>query len=180
MKTILIAATLAASLAIAAAPTPAIAQSGGQQRVAVSHADLDLTTAQGRSALDLRILHAARAACGTPSPADPRGRASLNACVAEARATAAAERRRHRRGAAPGARGSRREPLTNGPIAAAGPQRSAAASRSGSEQGTDWSASTKLRRHATTSSPLILSIIARQRRIRSLARHVERPGGWRR
>ena len=88
MKTILIAA-LAASLAVAAASAPAIAQSGEQTRIAVSHADLDLSTAEGRSALDLRILHAARTACGTPSPADPAGRAKLNACVADARAAAA-------------------------------------------------------------------------------------------
>ena len=85
MKTVLIAATLAASLAVAAAP--ALAQPA-PLRVAVSHADLDLTTAQGRSALELRILRAARTACGTPSPADPRGRADLNACVAEARTAA--------------------------------------------------------------------------------------------
>lgn len=83
MKTVTLAALIAATLSAA----PALAQPG-PTRIAVGHADLDLTTAQGRSALDLRILRAARTACGTPSPADPRGRAELDACVAEVRAAA--------------------------------------------------------------------------------------------
>jgi UrcA family protein len=84
------AALIAASLA--AAPSPAVAQPGGPQGIVVRHADLDLTTSAGRATLDLRVLHAARTACGTPSPADPRGRAKAEQCVAEARAAALAQR----------------------------------------------------------------------------------------
>ena len=95
MKTIASLTTIAAALiaaSLAAAPSPAFAQTGGPDRIVVSHADLDLATATGRAALDLRLLHAARIACGTPSPADPRGRANADQCVAEARAAAAAQR----------------------------------------------------------------------------------------
>ena len=63
-------------------------------RAAVSTAGLDLGTPDGVRALDLRILHAASALCGTPSSADPRGRATYEQCREEARATAAAERSR--------------------------------------------------------------------------------------
>jgi UrcA family protein len=87
MKTLTLAALAAATLAAA----PAFAQSGGP-RIAVSVADLDLATAEGREALDLRLLHAGRTACGTPSPADPHGAANLERCVADARAAAAAQR----------------------------------------------------------------------------------------
>jgi UrcA family protein len=63
-------------------------------RAAVGTAGLDLGTAAGVRALDLRILHAASALCGTPSAADPRGLAKFDQCRADARATAAAERDR--------------------------------------------------------------------------------------
>jgi len=63
-------------------------------RAAVSTAGLDLSTAEGIRALDLRILHAASALCGTPSSADVRGRATYDDCRDQARATAAAERSR--------------------------------------------------------------------------------------
>lgn len=89
MKTI--ALTLAALFAASVAASPAPAQVAAEQRVAVSLAGLDLGTAQGRQALDLRLLHAARTACGTPSPADPHGRARLDDCVAEVRAGAASQ-----------------------------------------------------------------------------------------
>lgn len=88
MKTILIAAALAAGFAA----TPAFAQTGGEQRIAISHADLDLATEAGRATLDLRLLHAARAACGTPSPADALGVQRADACLAELRTAAAAQR----------------------------------------------------------------------------------------
>ncbi len=87
MKTFALAAVIAASLSAA----PAIAQPG-QTRIVISPAGLDLGTAEGRAALDLRILHAARAACGTPSPADPLGRGKAEACVAELRLAAAEQR----------------------------------------------------------------------------------------
>lgn len=88
MKTIVLAALAAASLSAA----PAFAQPGAPTRIEISAAGLDLATAQGRAALDLRVLHAARAACGTPSPADARGPSNLAACVAEVRQAAAAQR----------------------------------------------------------------------------------------
>ena len=58
----------------------------------ISPAGLDLTTAEGRSALDLRVLHAARNACGTPSPADARGRSKAEDCVDDVRLAVAARR----------------------------------------------------------------------------------------
>ncbi|HEV2865558.1 MAG TPA: UrcA family protein [Allosphingosinicella sp.] len=89
MKTIALAA--AALLAASFAASPAPAQSGPEQRLAVSLAGLDLGTPEGRQALDLRLLHAARTACGTPSPADPNGRANQDECVAQLRTAAAAQ-----------------------------------------------------------------------------------------
>ena len=85
MKTIFVAAFVAASLAAA----PASAE---PRPISVGHADLDLATAEGRAKLDLRLLHAARDACGIPSPADLRGRSKQKACVAETLAAAAAQR----------------------------------------------------------------------------------------
>jgi UrcA family protein len=92
MKTIAPLTTIAVALfAASLVPAPASAQTGPRQ-VAVSHAGLDLATAKGRAALDRRLLHAARAACGIPSPADLRGRAKLDACVADTIAAAAPRR----------------------------------------------------------------------------------------
>ena len=88
MKTILFAAVAAASLSAA----PAFAQNNAPARIEISSAGLDLGTAEGRATLDLRVVHAARAACGTPSPADARGPAKAAACVADLRLAAAAQR----------------------------------------------------------------------------------------
>ncbi|HYZ48113.1 MAG TPA: UrcA family protein [Sphingomonas sp.] len=89
MKTLLFAASLAAlGLASPASAQPVTA------RATVSTAGLDLGTAAGQHALDLRILHAASALCGTPSPADQRGRAGFDTCRAQARAAALADRDR--------------------------------------------------------------------------------------
>ena len=63
-------------------------------RATVSTAGLDLGTVAGVRALDLRILHAASALCGTSSAADPRGPARLDQCRADVRAAAAAARDR--------------------------------------------------------------------------------------
>lgn len=87
MKSIVLAAVLAASLSAA----PALAQTDAQTRIVISPAGLDLATAEGRAALDLRVLHAARAACGTPSPADAQGRGKTETCVADLRLAAAAQ-----------------------------------------------------------------------------------------
>lgn len=88
MKTLLLAAAVAAASLSAA---PAIAQPG-PARIVISPAGLDLATARGRAALDLRILHAARAACGTPLSADARGRARTEECVDSLRLAAAQQR----------------------------------------------------------------------------------------
>lgn len=91
MKTFALAAVIAASLF----STTAFAQNRpapeGQTRIVISPAGLDLATAEGRAALDLRVLHAARTACGTPSPADAQGRNKAEACVADLRLAAAAQ-----------------------------------------------------------------------------------------
>lgn len=88
MKTIILAAVAAASLSA----TPAFAQNPAPTRIEISAAGLDLATPQGRAAFDLRLLHAARAACGTPSSADAQGRTKADACVADLRVAAAAQR----------------------------------------------------------------------------------------
>jgi UrcA family protein len=87
MKILVIAAIAAAAFA----STPTLAQ-GGSSQVAVSTADLDLSRAEDRARLDLRLFHAARTVCGTASPADAYGSARAADCVADARA--AAERQR--------------------------------------------------------------------------------------
>lgn len=92
MKTLALTLTAALAATLAAlAPAPASAQTAAGPPVMVRVADLDLATARGRSTLELRLLHAARTACGTPSAADPRGAANLEACVADVRAAAAAQ-----------------------------------------------------------------------------------------
>lgn len=92
MKTLLI--TLALALGTGVAASPASAESAATARVAVSTAGLDLNTAKGVRALDLRILHAASAACGTPSSADARGRVKFDQCRDEVRTAAVAQRDR--------------------------------------------------------------------------------------
>lgn len=89
MKILFLAAALAAAgLANAASAEPATV------RTTVSTVGLDLSTPEGMRALDLRILHAASAFCGTPSPADPQARASHSTCRNEFRASAEAGRAR--------------------------------------------------------------------------------------
>ena len=88
MKTFVVAAVLAASLSAA----PALGQADAPTRIVISSAGLDLDTAEGRAALDLRVLHAARTACGTPSPADAQGHRKAAACVEDVRLAAAAQR----------------------------------------------------------------------------------------
>ena len=69
---------------VSAEPVPA--------RLTVSTAGLDLSTAKGVRSLDLRILHAASALCGVPSPSDARGRPNYENCRAKARAAASSKR----------------------------------------------------------------------------------------
>ncbi|MGQ0587944.1 MAG: UrcA family protein [Sphingosinicella sp.] len=87
MKTLILAALVAAGIPA----MPALAQDA-PRNIAVAYGDLDLGTAEGRARFDLRVLHAARAACGTPSSADLRGRIKQDECVAEIRAAAAPQR----------------------------------------------------------------------------------------
>jgi UrcA family protein len=92
MKTFTIAAALVAASLAAVTAAPAHAQQpGSEPRIAVSYSDLNLATAAGRAALELRLLHAARTACGLPSPADAQGAIRLHACVQELRAAAAGQ-----------------------------------------------------------------------------------------
>lgn len=83
---------LTLGLAITAAPVAA--EPVTEVRV-VSVADLDLSTAQGRSALDRRLVRAAIDACGSASDADLEGRNDLRLCraTALAKARAAGEQR---------------------------------------------------------------------------------------
>lgn len=90
MKTVLITLALAAAFAPA---NPVFAQPGAAQSVAVSTAGLDLTTDWGRRALDLRVVHLASDVCGTPSPADARGRITFEQCRDQLRAGAADQAR---------------------------------------------------------------------------------------
>ena len=91
MKSFALIAAATLATALAAPATPASAQIGAPEPVTVRIADLDLSTARDRAALDLRLLRAARTACGTPSPADPHGARDRDACVTEARAAASAQ-----------------------------------------------------------------------------------------
>ena len=90
MKTLLI--TLALATAFASA-NPASAQTPLSRTAAVSTAGLDLSTDRGQRALELRIVHASGELCGTPSPADPRGRAKLKLCRADLQTSAAEQAR---------------------------------------------------------------------------------------
>jgi len=88
MKTFALAAVIAATLSAA----PVLAQPGLPAQVTIDARGLDLATAQGRTALDLRIARAARTVCGTPSPADALGHARAEACIAEVRTATAGQR----------------------------------------------------------------------------------------
>lgn len=98
MKTLFLIAAplLALSGPVLAQPAPA--------RMSVSTAGLDLATPDGVRVLDLRILHAASALCGTPSPADPGGRGKYDVCRDQARHSAAEIRERLLAQARPGTR----------------------------------------------------------------------------
>lgn len=87
MKTLLI---TVAALVAAVPSAPLLAEQPG--RAVVSTAGLDLATEAGVRALDLRILHAASAACGIPSSADAQGRAKRNECRDQVTASVAPQR----------------------------------------------------------------------------------------
>lgn len=93
MKTILtLALTLAATVAALPA-APAAAQGvPAQATLAVSYADLDLTTEAGVRTLDRRILTAVQQACGPTSDFDLAGRNVARACRADALERLSAQR----------------------------------------------------------------------------------------
>ena len=71
---------------------PAGAQTMPTQNVSVVHtADLDLSTAAGRNALDHRLVTAAYDVCGTASDADLAGKNKARACRTDVLAKARAE-----------------------------------------------------------------------------------------
>ena len=87
MKTLL---TLAAAAA-AFVGSPALAQNGPAQ-VAVSYADLDLSSRAGVRTLDRRIRTAVEQACGPISSFDPRGKNIVLDCREDTLALARAQR----------------------------------------------------------------------------------------
>lgn len=92
MKSILFTTLLAVSAATFTGSPASAEPLRSARTLAVNTAGLDLSTEAGVRSLDLRILHAASALCGTPSPADPRGRIKLDECRTQARVAAAAQR----------------------------------------------------------------------------------------
>lgn len=80
----------AALLAFSA--TPALAEPPATVSIVVQTADLDLSSAAGQRALDLRLTQAAKQACGTASDADIEGKNEVRRCRAETLASLAEER----------------------------------------------------------------------------------------
>jgi UrcA family protein len=73
---------------------PAQSQTLGQEpiRVAISYADLNLATSQGRNRLDRRIYAAARKICGPADSSAERLRYRVKRCRQSIRSSAAADR----------------------------------------------------------------------------------------
>lgn len=76
---------------VAVAPQPVVAQQTVSRTV--SHADLDLSTTQGRAILDRRIAHAVRDLCGDASDTDLAGKNEVRRCRDDAWAIASLKRR---------------------------------------------------------------------------------------
>ncbi len=70
----------------------AYAQPPAAQTVAIHYGDLDLGSAAGRTALDHRIRHAIRTACGDVSSADLEGQNMVAACRDDLRASLTRQR----------------------------------------------------------------------------------------
>ena len=93
MKTItILAALLAAGLTTATGIGHVAYAQPNSRTVAIPYGDLNLGSEEGRAALDRRIGHAIREACGTPSPVDLRGHNEAGQCRAELRASLATQR----------------------------------------------------------------------------------------
>ena len=80
------------ALLLAATATPALAEAPVIATSTVQIADLDLSSVQGRRALDHRLLQAVREVCGTASDADVAGKNEVRRCRAETLAGLADER----------------------------------------------------------------------------------------
>ena len=78
---IIIASALITTAAIKAVPALAEPVAGPDVNVSIVRtADLDLSTENGRRALDYRLVHAAREVCGTASDVDLVGQNKVRAC----------------------------------------------------------------------------------------------------
>ena len=71
---------------------PALAEAPVQVQSTVQTADLDLSTAKGQRALDLRLNQAVKEVCGAASDADIEGKNDVRRCRAETLAQLASER----------------------------------------------------------------------------------------
>jgi UrcA family protein len=93
-QTLKIIAASALVTAVVIKAVPAFAERAPQQVVSIVHtADLDLSTASGREALDHRLVTAAYDVCGTASDADLAGKNQVRACRADVLAKARADSR---------------------------------------------------------------------------------------
>ena len=81
---------LATLLAFSATPT--LAQPPVTAISFVQTADLDLSTAKGQRALDLRLSQAAKEVCGIGSPSDLAGQNEIRRCRVETLSSLSAER----------------------------------------------------------------------------------------
>ena len=95
MKTITMTAAALLAVGITAASGighVAQAQINDVRTIAVHHGDLDLNSSAGRTALEARIRHAVRAACGSASPADLEGQNQVAECRRDLNASLQDER----------------------------------------------------------------------------------------
>jgi UrcA family protein len=72
--------------------TPALAEAPVLATSTVQTADLDLSTAKGQRALDVRLTQAVKEVCGTASDADIEGKNDIRRCRVETLAQLASER----------------------------------------------------------------------------------------
>jgi UrcA family protein len=80
---------------LALSATPALAEQPVTSTSIVQTADLDLSTAKGQRALDLRLSQAAKEVCGTASDVDIAGKNDVRRCRVETLANLSAERDQH-------------------------------------------------------------------------------------
>ena len=91
-QTLRIIAASALITAIVIKAVPALAEPAPAQAVSIVHtADLDLSTASGREALDHRLVTAAYDVCGTASDVDLAGKNQVRACRVDLLAKARVE-----------------------------------------------------------------------------------------